>query len=842
MPPSSPSSLRRGVAVRVFLLLVLLAPRSRAAVHLRTEARFPEVIRQRLVELLTTASGEAPQLLGADAPAHPRVAPGDLVLSLGDTPTTRAFLPREEVRSQGPEGFVLVGADLGGARVLVADGNPPDHGHDHGPEAVNRGVLFAAYAALERLGFSFLHPLAPTVPARLGLPPADLRVAERPYWPVRGIHLHTMHPIELTELLNGFGPGGPGDRDGWESQLPRWDRVLEWSLANRQNLVEWVLLEDRRWVDFSRSELRQERLGRLVDRGHEWGLQVGVDAPVALAQQNGWRLIRSEGDELRQILDGTDWLLDAGFDFLNTELGFSEFHSPSEDQMLEWLNALTARAAEKYQREVTVKIHCSNSEETKKYRDPETGKKWNRNFLPYHSDPRLGVMVHTVQHYSLDDPAPTYGREDFTELRRYLQLEGGRREVLWYPETAYWVSFDIDVPLFLPLYAGRRLHDLRLIARDEIAGRVGRGGEAGSRMQGQVFFSSGWEWGYWLNDVITARAAWNPRADIGDDAEALRASLADALVAFGSDREELANLLARTIELQHQILVQGKKTSLVGELPALEEDFDLLRGDEDSDVPLVEGPLTGQAYLQGVETWDDVADLLARVPFTPGMNTQPRRLGPLSVRGRRASRHYREEIRPLLVKLSQQLGALAREYLIRGHGVPGSGRPLWAELQDSAEITALRARQVLALYDVASRYRRDEPAWKAERLATARDALDQAMTVVERRERSYRVPADEIAGWRPGSTVYPFRYLWTVRSLFYWWRDEGKVTRVPRSPCFLNIMNPAEVATAEGVEGSLYQKVEWVARKLGWAMSWAEDCLHPPGEEPGYQFLRDAQD
>ena len=26
-------------------------------------------------------------------------------------------------------------------------------------------------------------------------------------------------------------------------------------------------------------------------------------------------------------------------------------------------------------------------------------------------------------------------------------------------------------------------------------------------------FDSGWEWGYWLSDVITARASWDPLVD-----------------------------------------------------------------------------------------------------------------------------------------------------------------------------------------------------------------------------------------------------------------------------------------------------------------------------------------
>ena len=32
-------------------------------------------------------------------------------------------------------------------------------------------------------------------------------------------------------------------------------------------------------------------------------------------------------------------------------------------------------------------------------------------------------------------------------------------------------------------------------------------------MSGQMNFDSGWEWGYWLSDVVTARASWDPMAD-----------------------------------------------------------------------------------------------------------------------------------------------------------------------------------------------------------------------------------------------------------------------------------------------------------------------------------------
>ena len=58
------------------------------------------------------------------------------------------------------------------------------------------------------------------------------------------------------------------------------------------------------------------------------------------------------------------------------------------------------------------------------------------------------------------------------------------------------MNVDVDVPLFLPLYGQRRLHDLRRIAGREI--------KENFRIDGQMNFDSGWEWGYWLNDVVRA--------------------------------------------------------------------------------------------------------------------------------------------------------------------------------------------------------------------------------------------------------------------------------------------------------------------------------------------------
>ena len=61
----------------------------------------------------------------------------------------------------------------------------------------------------------------------------------------------------------------------------------------------------------------------------------------------------------------------------------------------------------------------------------------------------------------------------------------------------------------------------RLIAQAEAAGEMGIEDKAGSKIDGQIVFSSGWEWGYWLNDVVAARAAWDPHLAAASDDEAM---------------------------------------------------------------------------------------------------------------------------------------------------------------------------------------------------------------------------------------------------------------------------------------------------------------------------------
>ena len=102
----------------------------------------------------------------------------------------------------------------------------------------------------------------------------------------------------------------------------------------------------------------------------------------------------------------------------------------------------------------------------------------------------------------------------------FTLVEAPLRYTLYHGETAYWVNYDVDVPLFLPLYASARLYDLRKLARAE--------SRKGIRIMGQFNFESGWEWSYWLSNTLTARAAWDPKSSDLTERDALSLALTDS--------------------------------------------------------------------------------------------------------------------------------------------------------------------------------------------------------------------------------------------------------------------------------------------------------------------------
>lgn len=767
-------------------------------------------VRERIIELMSRVSVKT-IVENADTPVT--AASGEWVLSFGETATTRKFLPRELAAAQGPEGFVVRSVQEAGALYLVTDGNSPKG--ERTSMIVNRGLSFGAYEVLQRIGFKFLHPFTPRTPEVLRVA-APLDLKEKPRWPVRGFHLHTMHPIELTHVLNAWGPNGPDDAAGFESLLPEWDLYLEWSIAHRQNIVQWALLADKVHTDFNDSPERLARLTKIVKMAHRWGIVTGIDVGIVLQQQNTWRLIRQTGknaDEYGQIKRRVGWLMRTGIDFLAAEMGFSEFQAPNDQLMLDWMNAVTREVEDVYNRPCFMKVHVSGGQKSKKYKDPDTGEPLNFNFLPHYADKRLVVMPHTVELYSLDDPAPTYGNKDFSEIRRFTSLEAGSRPVVFYPEVTYWVSYDIDVPLFLPSYAERRFHDLRLLARDEEDGKLGRGAMTGSHIQGQIAFSSGFEWGYWLAHLVAASSAWNPRLDIAGEDEAFKAILRDVFRSDGDARvENLVELLNKTVIEQNELLIQGK---VAGRAPKQIE------------------KLNGMAYLSGQDTWGELNNVLADVFKFPHAATSPNRVAAKAFRKNKVVRHidYVKDLTPLLQGLSISFDSLARSYDELAANPPADLADEINEFRDGARMNALRARQVHALYDAeASKSIGRDASWRQARIDVAKASIDEAARVAAERGRNFRTDIERIASWKTNPTVYRYAYLWSAQHLFFWWRDEGRVVLRPKNLCFMNVINPADIAFAEGQKNTLYRVLKFIVKIPGFGS--VKQCLIPSAEEP----------
>jgi hypothetical protein len=136
-----------------------------------------------------------------------------------------------------------------------------------------------------------------------------------------------------------------------------------------------------------------------------------------------------------------------------------------------------------------------------------------------------------------EDAGGAYHHDEFDEHREYLlaRLAAGER-VAYYPETAYWVAFDVSVPTYLPLYVRSRWLDVSELAA------------AGSPLREHVLFSSGWEWGYWQNDWASLRMSWRTPARWEDLFVDMWAPV-DPVV--GAKVAELA-------AAQHRALIQGR--------------------------------------------------------------------------------------------------------------------------------------------------------------------------------------------------------------------------------------------------------------------------------------------
>jgi hypothetical protein len=751
-----------------------------------------------------------------------------MLITIGNTTARHKLIPQHEVDALPPEGYIIR-SSTGSLRTSeFSPPQPPQYktiiavaGHiqDDQFELCNRGNVYGTYALLELLGFGFLQPLAPTIPTHLTIPAAsdfdsqsDLHQTSAPRWPIRTWHVHTQHPLELVEVMNGWGAGDYSNATSFQEMLPGVSLFVEWLIANGQNRYEFVLLWGDNWSVFADSEVRQKRLKQVTDIAHGFCIANGVDAPIIFKQQHSWTLVRNQSAPLQHQLDEIhthiDWLAGAGFDFIGTESGLSEFSHPNDVSMLAWMNETSTYALKRHNMPSYIKCHCSTGQTCKHYRN-KNGQPLNWNFLPEKAVESLGVLPHTVQFYSMLDPAPVYGNSNFTYMLDWMMEQAATpREVVFYGETEYWVSFDSPVPLFLPLYGERRLFDLRLIADREREFNVS--------VDGQWNFDSGWEYGYWMNSVMAARAVWDPLLQ-QNDSEALQTLLQSITRHFGAAANTMQSAITDLIEFEYQSMVWG-------------------RASESDPTPPTFANTTLIGYLTGYDTFANLGNILSkslsvaanRVPLQHMIDSNSSISGP-------ACGFYQRHVSPLLKVAETTFQGILLRMQSQHQFIPPYALPLYNDIVDTMNSTYIRTVQVRALYDFAASHQKDKA-----RLLAAQQALDRMAVLIHRHEANgFKVPAQRVIGYDPNfmsATCYSYRYLWTTHSLYFLYRDEVQATVFPTSPCLMNINDPLREFTEFAGETKVLDIMQTIRDGLhnDSSVSWLTDCLTPPKHEPVY--------
>ncbi len=589
------------------------------------------------------------------------------------------------------------------------------------------GVSFGLYGLLqERLGFKFYHPKRTLIPSHKRWPlPVVFHWKAIPRFDKKGFHIHTEHPIELTEQMHN--PNCP-------AALTDLKEYIDWLARNQQNVMQFYLLRgiDReRWI---------RHAGEVVEYAHKRGILIGVELSLSSIQQQAFQTIRLLRffPSYRQQIDNTlSWLFRVKWDFVSVDFTMGEY-LPDLGRLFPSLKEyMVKEITEKYDTKLFYTTHVTQLKETSNIQD-----RADAGYSPGQhraGSPKTGILIHTVMCYSMTEPyAPVYGNLNQRHMLDRAIDENRKRETWYWPESAYWVSFDDSVPLLLLMYLDARLSDMETTEKASIGGHL--------------TFSSGSEWGYWLIDWSIARWSWR---HINNDKEVVREPL-DMLRDLFPD-QRIYGLWHEALGLQIHYLKDDK---LMPFLAALD--------------PSAELP------------W----------PFNKPFQPRP----PFSYRWllKTASDAEAEEVLQGPVKLLEEY-ARKMNIVVAGLKQVAKGNPgisegesrekylLLEELSRGLEMTALRARHraltIRAL--IAKRKGNCEPTEKL--LAEAASVRERALYLVRKQETIYRYPVELIARRKSNFTAYHFGYLYPVSNLFFWYREEQQVRNDRFDGLYMNI-------------------------------------------------------
>lgn len=590
-----------------------------------------------------------------------------------------------------------------------------------------KGISNGLYGLLqEQLGFHFYHPKNTIIPELNNWP-----LTENFDWKARakfdkmGFHLHTMHPLELTEaLLDADSENGKKDIKEY----------IDWLARNQQNYFEFNLLEsiDRKiWIDY---------IKEITNYAKSRGIQIGIDISLNMIQQKAFALYKnfpfSFQSKKEQIKRNIEFLSQANFDYYSVEFSSTEF-TPGNRNKRRKLQLYVAELLKSKNAKLLGREHVVQKDRML------SGKKQIELELSEEEealDKERGLLVHTVMFYSLsDDKAPVYGNKNLKHMLEVFNSESKKRETWYYPESAYWITFDNSVPMTLLPYLSARLSDINLM---DSLGAIGH-----------VTFSSGWEWGYWLTDWSIARWCWEHEIN---ETRIQNEALQYASLIIQDD--EVSNQLNQLLDLQEKYI---KDKELIRYLSPLTFSDELPRNI--INIQLQPRPIYTNRYIE--------------------KRALPYQLDTICKNAINGLNEFSTDSDNILILMDSSISSLENE----------NAKNISRELYNGLLMTSYRAKhkaQTLS-YLVEKREAGIKKIKLTDfsRIDQASKIRDEALLTVKNQEKFYRYPPNTLTEKYKSHTAYNFGYLYTVGNLHYWKREEEQIRKSNYSPFFMNIMN-----------------------------------------------------
>ncbi len=590
------------------------------------------------------------------------------------------------------------------------------------------GVSYGLYGLLqEQLWFGFYHPKKTLLPTLDYWPLTEEFVwSARPRFDKKGFHVHTMHPLELTEpLLNPDCPNG----------LAQIKEYVDWLVRNQQNYFEFNLLENedlQRWLTY---------IQPAVAYAHERGVLVGIDISLHMTQQKAFKLYQkfpaSFKRHKKQIAQRLETLFQVPWDVIAMEGSTTEFTKGNVSKTQELTLFVTDLVVNKYRAHLAGRQHVVKDDQMiSNVKEVDTLTAAQQDL-----DAHRAFFIHTVMFYGLTDTAaPVYQNKNLLHLLDLLKEQQQIRETWYFPESAYWITFDNSVPMYLMPYLKTRLEDILLMDSLGVAGHL--------------TFTSGWEWGYWSIDWSIARWSWEHTFN--------------HRLMQPSATQFLGDVFHNQAIMQH-----------LNELGDLQQHY------------LKDQQLIRYAVAQTVT--DELPEALA-------LEFHPRPYKPYRWLRKKADQAHLDNLEATVIQplseFSQLSSNILQRFKAQSYILTPERQLLLDELQTALEVTQLRAAHKVHTLRALKNRRLQQLSpkmgaaydWKHE-LGLASIVRTEAQQLVTQQEERYRYPLDLIGRTLEdgGSTAYAYGYLYPVSRLHFWQREEQQILQDRYGAFFMSI-------------------------------------------------------